>query len=98
MQIGPSAWLDLGMVDLDAAASGDDAKQSNLLFPGPAPDAGADRRGHRNRLTLPCVRSIPAWVACGVFQRGSQPVINHSQDTLATGDGSRVFTCVPGHP
>ena len=59
MQVGPSAWLDLGKVNLDAAVSGDDAKQSKLLFPCPASNAGADGRGHPKRLALPCVRSVP---------------------------------------
>jgi hypothetical protein len=59
MQISASAGLDLAIVNGDVSVAGNDAKQSSLLFPSPAPDTGADRRGHRNRLTPWRVRSIP---------------------------------------
>jgi len=50
MQISASAGLDLAIVNGNVSVAGDDAKQSSLLVPSPAPDTGADRRGHRNRL------------------------------------------------
>ncbi len=59
MQIGTSAGLHLAIVDGDFSITSDDAQESSLFVPGPAPNAGAYGSGHRNRLTLPLVRSIP---------------------------------------
>jgi hypothetical protein len=39
------------MVDCYRPVTGHDSKQLRLLVPSPTPDAGAYRRGHRNRLT-----------------------------------------------
>src|SRR5688572_11477869 len=51
MQVSPSAGQDLAMVDRNPTVPGHYAEQFRLLGPLPATDAGANRRGHRNRLT-----------------------------------------------
>jgi hypothetical protein len=60
MQIGASARLDLAEVDQNGRIAGHEAKQSSLLISGPASNAGPYRGGHRNRLTLLRVCSIPS--------------------------------------
>ncbi len=60
MQIGASARLDLAEVDQNGRIAGHEAKQSNLLVTGPASNTRAYRGGHRNRLTLLRVCSIPS--------------------------------------
>ena len=57
------------MVDSDRSVAGHYAKQLRLLSPLPAADAGANRRGHRNRLTRTRVRlgsaafAVSRWLA-----------------------------------
>jgi len=59
MQISASAGLKLADIDGDSCAARDNTKKSNFLVSVPAANTGADRRRHRNRLTLSRVRRIP---------------------------------------
>ena len=45
------AGLELTSIDRDRSVAEDDANKPPLFFSAPAPDAGADRNGHRIRLT-----------------------------------------------
>ena len=53
MEISSPARLAPAYVDCDPSVAGHDANKSYLLISAPAPDAGADRNGHRIRLTSP---------------------------------------------
>jgi hypothetical protein len=53
MEISSPARLALAYVDCDPSVAGHDANKSYLLISAPAPDTGADRNGHRTRLTSP---------------------------------------------
>ena len=53
MEISSPARLALAYVHCDPSVAGHDANKSYLLISAPAPDAGADRNGHRIRLTSP---------------------------------------------
>ncbi len=59
MEIGASARLALVYVDCDSSVAGNNANKSYLLFSAPAPNAGADRNGHRIRLTPHSSLGIP---------------------------------------
>jgi hypothetical protein len=52
MEICTAAGLSLVIVDRCCSATSNDAEESILLIPYPAPNAGAYGGGHRNRLTL----------------------------------------------
>jgi hypothetical protein len=51
MQVGPPTGQDLAIIDRYRPVAGHYAEQLRLLSPFPATDAGANRVGHRNRLT-----------------------------------------------
>jgi hypothetical protein len=78
MEIGATTGAGLMEVDCNRPVVSHNAEESNLLVPSSAPNASAYRSGHRNRLTLPRMRSIPRRVA------GSQvSVFAASDDTFA---------------
>ena len=62
MQVGTPAGLDLAKIDRNGSITSHDTKESTLVVPGPAPNAGANTGRHRKRLTRAAYEPIPSHV------------------------------------
>jgi hypothetical protein len=84
------------MIDRYRAVAGHYAEQLRLLSPLPATDAGANRVGHRNRLTRPRVQLVRA--AFAISRRLASPDgtqtthVGRLKPARATGWGSATAT------
>jgi hypothetical protein len=86
MQVGPPTGQDLAIIDRYRPVTGHDAEQLRLLSPFPATDAGANRVGHRNRLTRAACTARSA--SRLLSQDGSRVLMGLKHPTFAVSRGA----------